>query len=171
MKKSNRPSRRQPDDLEQALDGARFEEGAGDLLRQLRKPARKLMAAILRDRQKKIAQPDQGVIEFDSALLPLPEGVRPAAVETRRLRFRLESGVVDLTLYPLSTEGWELIGQLIDDDDSNRELRVQVGQGRTKRTVEANQVNVFRIDHLMSGPVQLKLLSDSGNIGTIDLEI
>ncbi len=65
-------------------------EIADSSARRLLKPAHALLGRMLRDvRKVKRSRSPHGLLTFDSGLLPLPQGVRPATVETRRMRYRL----------------------------------------------------------------------------------
>ena len=171
MSKTDHNSDSQLSRLEQLLQAVKAKQTSAPLLEQLREPARQLLKAILNDRRRKSQQPEYGIIEFDSSLLPLPEGVRPAAVDVRRLVYRLDDFRVDLSLYPLSSEGWELIGQLVDEEGTITELDVVVRRGRTTQRFRANRFGLFRVPHLQDGVTKLTFETGRGILGAIDLEI
>lgn len=172
MTKSDDKSKQDVTALEERLENTHSGgAGGGELFQQLRKPARQLIRAILTDHRKKDRQPHHGVIEFDSSYLPLPEGVRPAAVDIRRLIYRLDGCRVDLSLYPLSTEGWEMIGQVVQAERELSDITVTVRHGRSQSTCSANQFHLFRVPRLESGKNTLEVKSSHRTLGTIEIEV
>jgi len=147
------------------------ETGGKQLFEQLRKPARQLIRAILSDHRKRAKQPHRGIIEFDSSFLPLPEGVRPAAVDVRRLIYRLDGCRVDISLYPLSTEGWELIGQVVEAERDLGDISVTVHHGRSQAAYTANQFYLFRVPRLEAGKNTLVVKTSHKTLGTIEIDV
>ncbi len=130
--------------------------------------ARRLFADYIRQRQ----HPDAhlGVRVFDSQVMPLPEGVRPAGVDTRRLRYRLDDLTLELSLYPLTPESHEMIGQ-IEGVDRTGALTIRLEQGRRRRTTRADRFGLFRFERVEAGSGRLIIESDTGVVGCIYLDV
>ncbi len=111
-----------------------------------------------------------GVLTFDSGLLPAPEGVRPAAVDTRRLRYQIGERLLELSLYPVSVNSFELIGQ-ISDSPATLAMRVELVANRRKITATAEQFGIFRFPRVPSGEYRVRIISGDQVIATVDLEL
>jgi len=173
MTDSNNRDKRGVAALEERLERNRtdHEVGGNQLFEQLRRPARRLIRAILSDHRKRARQPHRGIIEFDSSFLPLPEGVRPAAVDVRRLIYRLDGCRVDISLYPLSTEGWELIGQVVGAERDLDDITVTIRHGKSQTMHQANRFYLFRAPRLEAGKNTLIVKARETTLGTIDIEV
>jgi hypothetical protein len=111
-----------------------------------------------------------GICRYDSSIFPLPDGVRPAAVDTRRLRYTLDSCDLELSIYPINLEAVELIGQI---RGLSRGTSVDVAL-RTKGGVyetRADKYQLFRFNQIPSGIYRLYLFSNKDEIGFINLEL
>ncbi len=107
---------------------------------------------------------------FDSQVLPVPDGVRPASVDTRRLRYRLDHLQLELSLYPLTPESYELIGQL-EGLESSEPVTIRLEQGRRHTSVKTDQFHLFRFERVETGSCRLVLQSANGVIGFIHLDL
>jgi len=111
-----------------------------------------------------------GVTVFDSSLLPLPPGVRPAQIDTRQLRYRI--GALDLVvmLYPIGPDSFELIGQLSGYDQPDL-IEVKLMRGSKQQSVESDRHGLFRFERVPVGNYHLLLVADKTPIGSIDLSL
>lgn len=135
-------------------------------------PAHELSSRIIRDFLQKKADPGsaQGVVVFDSAVVPLPEGVRPAVVDTRQLRFKLDHADLTLALYPLTLNSFELIGQIRGCQFDGAPV-VELRQGRTTLTAEADRHLLFRFPRISNGHHRLSIVYDGEKIAFVTLEV
>lgn len=131
-----------------------------------------LASRLFADYQQRLNKNDErlGIRVFDSQVMPVPEGVRPASVETRRLRYRLDDLELEMSLYPLTPESYELMGQL-EGLQQNTPLTVTLTQGRRRTKARADQFHLFRFERVEAGKCRLALESPDGVIGHIDLEL
>ncbi len=139
---------------------------------KLQKPSHALFDRLLNDIKKRKGEmgDKRGVTIFDSGLLPLAEGVRPAEVDTRRLKYLIGDAQLELSIYPVSPRSYELIGQ-ISGLDQVKSLSVELSGGKSRITAEANQFNLFRICRIPAGKYNLNLLEGRNIIGIINLEL
>ncbi len=139
---------------------------------KLKKPSHNLIDRLLKDiKKRKSAGNDKwGINIFDSGLLPLPEGVRPAEVDTRRLKFLVGDGQLELSIYPISPKSFELIGQIsgLKQDEA---ISIELKSGKSLIKSETNQFNLFRISRVPAGKYNLNLLKGRKIAGKIDLEL
>lgn len=139
---------------------------------KMQKPSHDLFDRLLKDikRRKSEAGGKRGVNIFDSGLLPIPEGVRPAEVDTRRLKYLIGDGELELSLYPVSPKSFEIIGQVKGLENAGV-LSVEIKSGKTRISVAANEFNLFRIPRITSGSYKLNLIEGKKVIGKIDLTL
>jgi hypothetical protein len=139
---------------------------------KLEASAHLLLKSLLRDAQSAQSDPDgqHGVLVFDSGLLPLPEGVRPATVDTRRLRYQVGKNRLELSLYPVSVKTYELIGQLSDQSNEHG-FTVELLGARTRFSATSDRFGVFRFPRITGGKYQLRIADDGKTIAVVDLEI
>jgi hypothetical protein len=107
---------------------------------------------------------------YDSRLLPLPEGVRPATVDTRRLRFRSVDHELSLSAYPVSTGSYELIGQLTAGG-CTEPLIAEVRVGKKRITAQANRFRVFRFPRVEVGTCKLTVKSAQRAIVVVHIDL
>ncbi len=119
---------------------------------------------------RKPKHPAIGVVLFDSLLMPLPQGVRPATVDTRRLKYQLPEGVLEMSLYPVTTEYYEMIGQLRKISPETVP-QVTLHYGQKKIRTEANDVNLFHFPRIPAGACRLEIKSGKTTLARISLEI
>ena len=139
---------------------------------KLQKPSHDLIDRMLKDIKRRNIEGNEksGVNIFDSSLLPLPEGVRRAEVDTRRLKFLIGDAQLELSIYPISPKSFELIGQISGLKES-RSISVELKGGKSKITSDANQFNLFRIPRVPSGSYVLILREEREVIGKINFEL
>lgn len=107
---------------------------------------------------------------YDSKLTPLPEGVRPAAVDCRRLKFKVGDYDLEISLYPVSTDSREIIGQ-VHRAKFKSPLEVRLKSGRTSFTVTADKFNLFRFERVPVAEYKMTIISDGQTIGIVDLTL
>jgi hypothetical protein len=112
----------------------------------------------------------RAVTLFDSKLLPLPEGVRPAVVDTRRLRYKIGQSYLDISIYPISLHSFEMIGQLSDRDEDQR-LSVKLVGDDGRFEVEANQFAMFRFEKIPADSYEMTIRSGSEILGRLIIEL
>lgn len=136
-------------------------------------PAMKSAAHSLLSRQlkeKRSSERKKGITIFDSQLLPLPAGVRPALVDTRRIRYKVDEKLLDVSIYPISLNSFEIIGQLAGSDKIDS-LTITMRLGRKKFTAEANEFGLFRFPRLPKGKYILEIRTGNDPVGEFDLDI
>lgn len=136
-------------------------------------PAMKSAAHSLLSRQlreKRGGRRKKGVTIFDSQLLPLPEGVRPALVDTRRIRYKIDEMLLEVSVYPVSLNSFEIIGQL-SEAEKLAPLTVTMRLGRRKFTTEANEFGLFRFPLMTKGDYIMDIRAGDDPVGEFELEI
>ena len=121
----------------------------------------------LRGRQSRVPV---GVTVFDSKLLPVPAGVRPAAVDTRQLRYRVESCEVILMLYPVAPDSYEVMGQ-IGEGLSEDSLSVDLRKRGFRTAATTDEFGLFRIDRVPLGDYRLTISAGNRAVGLIHVTI
>jgi hypothetical protein len=149
-----------------------YDEGRLSDWCHIRDSVRRISSRLYDDFQKSIKRPDlnYGVTIFDSKVLPLPEGVRPAAVDSRRLKFKIASFELDISLYPVSIDYYEIIGQVTGLKVSEP-ITVTIKSGKTKLYTHADQFNLFRLARVPAKKYTLFIISNRKTIGTVDIDI
>jgi len=139
---------------------------------QVRKAAGELASRLFDDYQKRRASPksNHGVTVFDSKILPLPAGVRPATVDSRRIRYKIGSMDLEVSLYPVSTDSYEIIGQ-ISGTQEKAPLDVMLKSGSHIFKVEADRFHLFRFGRVPVSKYTLHIISGKRDIGTATLEL
>ena len=130
----------------------------------------KLSQKLYQDFQKNQASQKvpYGIQLFDSSLLPLPEGIRPASVDTRQLKYQIGMAVVELTMYPITVDSVELIGQ-INGLESYEELSMAVEIKGKSQNVPVDKFGLFRFERVATGNSSLYLKKGPSNEGLIEL--
>jgi hypothetical protein len=100
--------------------------------------------------------PRKGVVTFDSKLLPLPEGVRRAGVDTRRLKVNLGEGRLSLSLYPISPKSYRVMGQLHNVEYAEEYAAVIQAAGQSLKAC-CNSGGVFSFDRVPAGECEISL--------------
>ncbi|MEZ5358223.1 MAG: hypothetical protein R3F48_05275 [Candidatus Zixiibacteriota bacterium] len=112
----------------------------------------------------------RGITTYDSKLLPVPEGVRPATVDVRRIKMQVGDWQMDLSLYPVSVNSYEVIGQILDCDIDETLTVTLKGRGPVL-TSEANRFHLFQFPRVATGKQTLKIKQGRRIIAVVDLEI
>lgn len=140
--------------------------------RDLTKAARALVERFVRD--MKMAQnegePARGILSFDSGLLPLPAGVRPATVDSRRLRYIFGDRRLEISVYPASPGTYEVIGQA-SGFASGEILTAELEGARDKMHEQSNRFQVFHFERVPAGIYTLRVTSPGGSDCLFTIEI
>lgn len=147
--------------------------GLHDDMQEIDWPAMKSAAHSLLSRQlkeKRSGRQKRGVTIFDSQLLPLPEGVRPALVDTRRIRYKIDEMLLEVSVYPVSLNSFEVIGQLAEAENLEQ-LSITMRLGRKKFTTDANEFGLFRFPRLTRGNYIIEIRAGENPVGEFELEI
>lgn len=149
-----------------------FLEGQKANWKQLQSSTLKLADRLFTDYQKSVKNPKihHGITMFDSMMLPLPAGVRPATIDKRRLKYKIGEMDLDISLYPISSSSYEMIGQIFDLE-ADSELTVRLKSGKREYRVNADQFNLFRFVRIPVAKYVMDLLSGRNRIGTVELEL
>ena len=113
----------------------------------------------------------RGVLVFDSALLPQPEGVRPAPVGVRNLRYRIRDLLLDLSLYPITPDSFEILGQVSEGASATGALTISLRGPVRIRAVETDEFGLFRFERVGRGAWDLELISDANSLGRVGLQV
>jgi hypothetical protein len=111
-----------------------------------------------------------GVTIFDSKLLPIPAGVRPAAVDTRQLRYQVADCEVILMLYPVAPDSYEIMGQ-IGEGLATGALTLKLRKRGVTVDATADEFGLFRFDRVPLGTYRLTLCADTRDVGLIHVTI
>ena len=134
--------------------------------------SKKLSKTLYSDFLKKQANPTTriGIQVYDSSLLPLPEGVRPASVDTRLVRYQLDDIQLELSVYPITVDSVEIIGQLHNVDNTSQ-ISVTIKTPLGTYTVDADEFQLFRFERVDCGDCKIMFKSDTKDIGILELKI
>ncbi len=121
-------------------------------------------------RQRRAPGLKHAITLFDSKDMPLPQGVRPAAVDTRRLKYQLPRGQVEIEIYPISLASFEIVGMILDAGEP-APYTIVVGTRRREQRFTSDKVDLFRIPRISRGKHDLRIYSAERLIGTIELEL
>ena len=160
--------------LAEILAGLRGLLKVGGDLREsgLTRAARSLSVKLFEDFMRGRREPGSsaGVRVFDSRHIPLPEGVRPATVDTRHLRWRLPEGELEIAAYPITDSSFELIGQLAGIDTA-RPVTAEIKTASGALRAETDRFGLFRFERVPRDSRELILRADSVTIGTVTLDL
>lgn len=139
---------------------------------KLKSPAFSTFDRLLRDFKLSEKNQDEkrGIVFYDSKYMPLPEGVRPATVDTRRVKYRIDDATLEISLYPISPGSYELIGQL-SGRTTGELLEIEIKNAKTSKRITSNQFQLFRVDRLPAGKYNLKIFIDKRVIAQIEIEL
>lgn len=154
------------------LTGALREESAAVDWKRIGPSAHALIDIQLKQLALKGARPGGGcgLTVFDSKLLPLPDGVRPALVDTRRMKFLINNGQLELSFYPITLNSSEVIGQYSGNENPSG-IAVELRRGRVRLVSTANEFGLFRFPRAPKGTYALRIRTADAVIAEIDLEI
>ncbi|MBU8934016.1 MAG: hypothetical protein KOO62_08400 [candidate division Zixibacteria bacterium] len=139
---------------------------------ELQKPSRALVRRVLKEVKKctKAGDIKTGIATFDSQLLPLPSGVRPAKVSTRQMRFNTDQLSLELSLYPVTSASYQLIGKI---SGVKKEIRhaIRLQSGRTKLKCDTNEFHIFQMNRVPAGKCKLTVQENTKVIMIVELEL
>ena len=138
----------------------------------LKSPALSTFDRLLKDykiSQKNTSQ-NRGIMVFDSKYMPAPEGVRPATVDTRRVKYRVGEATLEISMYPVSPGSYELIGQLSEQTPGEL-LEIEIKGALTTKKFKSNKFQLFRVERLPAGKYNLKIFKEKQVIAQIDIEL
>lgn len=111
-----------------------------------------------------------GLLTFDSGLLPLPAGIRPATLDSRRLRYTADNIQLEISVYPASAGTFEVIGQ-VEGYQSGVELEVSLRRGRQILRERTNPFQVFHFVRVVEGSYNLAVTDPDGTRFEFSLEL
>jgi hypothetical protein len=140
--------------------------------RKMQQPSHALFNRLLKDVKASNSKTGkkQCITVYDSRLLPLPDGVRRATLDTSRIKYLIGKAQLEVSLYPTSPNSFEIIGQL-SERESTKTLDIELRSGKTRLTVKANRFNLFRFPRVPAGVYKLLLKEGNSVIGQVDLEL
>ena len=139
---------------------------------EIRQPINDMTSRLIEDfrRRKGAGGSDNGVLVYDSRYLPLPEGVRPATTGTRKLHYKFDNGELDISLYPISPESYEIVGQA-SGDQFGKEIRLRLKSGSTSFKTESDNFRLFRFERVPAKQYKLSIVSDGKATATVIIDI
>ena len=158
----------------------RMAEFVSDLIREsddiewdrLKQPAHSVLGRMLKDYKisQKSKESKQGIVFFDSRDMPLPEDVRPAIVNSRRIKYRIADDVLEISLHPVSPGSYELIGQL-SGRQPGEIVEIEIRGNNSAKKVKSNDFQLFRLERIESGNYKMKIYAEKKLIAKIDIEL
>jgi len=112
----------------------------------------------------------RGVITYDSKLLPMPEGVRRASVDSRRIKVQVGDGRIAISLYPVTPKSYRLMGQLNDFEDYVEILIILRISGKKLETT-CNEWGLFEFPRVPCGKCEIILKQKREFISTFELTL
>jgi len=153
------------------LSDIRHETEAADW-KKMQRPSHALFERLLKDvnHNQRNTSEEYGITIYDSRLLPLPEGVRSGAVDTRRVKYLIGNAELEVSVYPVSPRSFEVIG-LLSGIEPGEAIEVILSAGKTKFTVRANRFNLFRYPRIPTGSYTMSLRDGGKSIGRISIDL
>jgi len=124
-------------------------DGESALWEQDDKALKVMAARIIEDfdQGRRNRKGEQGVLVYDSSIVPAPAGVRPAVQDSRELHYKFEDGDMTVSLYRISPDSFEMIGQVRGTDESSvSSLTLQAGRKVVKS--KTDEFGVFRFERV-----------------------
>ncbi len=139
---------------------------------ELQNAARELSARMFRDwrRERSQTDPPRGLPVYDSKNLPIPEGVRPAVVDTRRLKYKTDDVELELSLYPVAMNAYELVGQ-INGPNVACPCRIKLESKAKTVTVDGDEFCLFHVPRLPITSYTLTVLADDRPVAVVDIDL
>lgn len=120
------------------------------------------------DQGRRNRKGEQGMLIYDSSLVPAPAGVRPAVQDSRELHYKFEDGDMTVSLYRISPDSFEMIGQVRGTDEiSVSSLTLQAGRKVVKS--KTDEFGVFRFERVPR--CQCKLIAQREGSDTLTFVI
>lgn len=136
----------------------------------LRIAAQRLVERLVRDLKQSRKTGHHGLMTFDSGLLPLPAGIRPATLDSRRLKFAADEFRLDVSVYPASPGTFEVIGQA-EGFPQDTILEVTLKRGRITLKDTSNPFQVFHFPRVPNGTHLLTVTDPDGKSFDFTLEL
>jgi len=148
-----------------------FQESGANWV-QIRKATLKMSMRLYKDFKKSLREPryNYGIMYYDSKMLPLPRGVRPARVMEHTLKYKVGECDLELSLRPMTTESYEIIGQITGYEKGNLS-RVIARSRKNRFESDTDQFNLFRFAKIPLGSYTLDLMDGRKKIGAVAFEI
>ena len=134
--------------------------------------AQKMSERLFEDYKKHLADniPGRALTVYDSSVFPLPDGVRSALVDSRRMKFKSDDIVIEVSLYPLSIDLYELIGQITGLPEGGKG-RVILKSDKSKYTVDTDQFHLFRFNYLPAREYTMIVEYEGNRVAHIDMTL
>ncbi len=131
--------------------------------RDLQTAVKRLIDRFVGDLKKQQTDsPNHGLLTFDSGLMPLPAGIRPATIDSRRLRYAAGDIELELSMYPASPETYEIIGQ-VSGYEKGTALDVAMRSSRRSFREKSNPFQVFHFVRVPAGIYTLTVVDPDRN--------
>jgi len=101
---------------------------------------------------------------LDSLWRPLPAGVRPAVVDTRRLLYVTDGYEIDIETNPASSGHYSLLGHITRAGKPVQAAPVTTIIGRKKRQAQTDDLGVFSFHDLPLGEISLTITSGEDTV-------
>jgi len=112
----------------------------------------------------------KGVLIFDSRSIPLPDGVRSAKVDTRRIKYIIGEYDLELALYPVTSGAYEIIGQL-SGIEGHEGCEVILKSAREEFKSRADRFLVFCFPRVPVMKYTLELKTKNRKIASVDINL
>jgi hypothetical protein len=137
---------------------------------KIKDPAHRIFERLLSDHKSSKDDSRHAVVTFDSKYLPLPDGVRPAIADTRRIKYRIAERTLEISLYPVSPGSFEMIGQLSGSAPGDI-LQIELRKGRSGFKVNGNSYQLFRFERVPGGKYKMIISRERKVIAKVDIEL
>ncbi len=121
-------------------------------------------------RKRPDGSPVPGVLVYDSKVLPLPAGVRPASVDVRRLKFKIDEMELMVSLYPVGPRAYEVMGQL-SGYTGDETIEVSLTRGKKTYRAKPDSFQLFHFARVPSGNCRLVVSTPGGTLADVDIDI
>lgn len=136
----------------------------------LRQAAKGLINRFVKDLRRSKETGQRAFLTFDSGLLPSPVGIRPASIDTRRLKYAADDIRLEISIYPASPGSFEVIGQ-VEGYPPGVTLNITLARGRTLLRESANPFQVFHFARVPKGDYALTVADPEGRQVEFSLEL
>jgi hypothetical protein len=135
---------------------------------QLKSAVEKLSGRLFDDFRK--SKRKHGIMTFDSRLLPVPEGIRPATVDTRRVKCQFDDLSLDMSMYPVTPDSYEVIGQVINIPD-DATFMVSLKNRELAFSVTTDRFGMFHFERVPAMEYELSLWRKRKKIGAVTIAL
>lgn len=134
----------------------------------VRAMSNRMVNDFFKEREGGVSAP--GVLIYDSKMLPLPAGVRPASVDVRRLKFRIDEKELMISLYPVAPNAYEVMGQL-SGYTGNEPIEISLRAGKKTFQAESDEFQLFHFARIPSGDYRLIVTASGETIADLDIDV